>query len=669
MNNELSFIDEIFKSKVEKYKKPRYLLSDFEADTWVLDLDKKEKRILNFNILLNDGSMLTGKENNSILNTLKFWIVANTEPTKGIENGSRTIFRNIIQVLTIFDYLIMNDHISSKKGLRMITSDTFKMFLDKVSSGLKFESIYELREKLSDYLKEKIQTITESDILKYESICSNSKIDADNLNLDNNELFLSKVWLLKNKMYVGKNVKDGCRTPSIQIIYNEIFKNTLITSFNVKCPIYEDLSINTDDLILSKEHRSIVEREYQTDFHLNEIDYNGYQNTIKSIGKLYVEDFGFQELSLPPVNIFTTFEHKQHLVKAKGRFLTIPSTIVFDSVKKAIEFHFEFGEHLIESYRKLVYYSNIKKDDNIENYNEDEISQIISSNLQEKGCNHWKLNNKNKFDNIRKNTSLYALIKIYFGATQVVVGATMARRQSELLSLQAGNCLDKENKYLLFHQSKSSKGLFGTKNTLALPIDDTAIEMIENIEKFHQIMNKTNNELFSPPKYKKIAESNILTASLYNENFDIFFDYIEAPLKNDKRYYLRQHQLRRFFAMSFFWGNGFGGMDTLRWFLGHTDIQHLYHYITESTEGSVLNTVKLQYALENIGESETLKDLIKDKYNVIDYHLVDNEEIEYLISELLEDGKLTVEPEFIEDDNKNTYKIIIKLIDEVQNDG
>lgn len=667
MNNELSFIDEIFKSKVEKYKKPRYLLSNFESETWILDLNKKEK-ILNFNILLNDGSMLTEKENNSILNTLKFWIVANTQPTKGIENGPRTIFRNIIQVLTIFDYLVMNGHITSKKGLRMLNADVFKIFLDKVASGLKFESIYELDQKLSNYLKAKIKTITENDILKYESICSNSKVDTDNLNLDNNELFLSKVWLLKNKMYIRKNVKNGCQTPSIQSIYNEIFKNTLITSFNVKCPIYEDLSINTDDLILSKEHNSIVERDYQTDFHLNEIDYNGYKNTIKSIGKLYVEDFGIQELSLPSANIFTTFDHKQQSVKAKGRFLTVPSTIVFDSVRKAIEFHFEFGEHLIESYKKLIDYSNIKKDDNIENYTECEISQIISSNLKEKGCNHWKLDNKNKFNNIRKNTSLYALIKIYFGATQVVVGATMARRQSELLSLKAGNCLDKENKYLLFHQSKSSKGLFGTKNTLALPIDDIAIQMIENIEKIHQIMNKTNNELFSPPKYKKIAESNVLTASLYNQNFDIFFDYIEAPLKNDKRYYLRQHQLRRFFAMSFFWGNGFGGMDTLRWFLGHTDIQHLYHYITESTDGAVLNNVKLQYVLENIDESESLKVLIKDKYNVTDYHLVDNEEIEYLISELLEDGKLIVEPEFIEDDNKKTYKIIVKVIDEVRND-
>lgn len=49
---------------------------------------------------------------------------------------------------------------------------------------------------------------------------------------------------------------------------------------------------------------------------------------------------------------------------------------------------------------------------------------------------------------------------------------------------------------------------------------------------------------------------------------NIFYDFTEVECENNKRFYMRQHQLRRFFAMAFFWGNGFGSMDTLRWFLG-----------------------------------------------------------------------------------------------------
>ena len=51
--------------------------------------------------------------------------------------------------------------------------------------------------------------------------------------------------------------------------------------------------------------------------------------------------------------------------------------------------------------------------------------------------------------------------------------------------------------------------------------------------------------------------------------------------------------------MCFFWGSGFGSLDTLRWFMGHTNIEHVYHYITESTSGEVLRNVKTQFLLEN----------------------------------------------------------------------
>lgn len=39
--------------------------------------------------------------------------------------------------------------------------------------------------------------------------------------------------------------------------------------------------------------------------------------------------------------------------------------------------------------------------------------------------------------------------------------------------------------------------------------------------------------------------------------------------------------------MCFFWGSGFGSLDTLRWFLGHTNVEYVYHYITESTSGDI----------------------------------------------------------------------------------
>ena len=113
--------------------------------------------------------------------------------------------------------------------------------------------------------------------------------------------------------------------------------------------------------------------------------------------------------------------------------------------------------------------------------------------------------------------------------------------------------------------------------------------------------------------------------------------------------------------MAFFWGNGFGSMDTLRWFLGHTDVQHLYHYITESTEGNVLKSVKAQYVYEDLDSQEDLKDLLVKKYGTNNFSLIEREVLEDYIEDLIEEKTVEVEPEFFNDDNGQNYKILVKV--------
>jgi hypothetical protein len=124
---------------------------------------------------------------------------------------------------------------------------------------------------------------------------------------------------------------------------------------------------------------------------------------------------------------------------------------------------------------------------------------------------------------------------------------------------------------------------------------------------------------------------------------------------------MRQHQLRRFFAMCFFWGSGFGSLDTLRWFMGHTNVEHVYHYITESTSGEILRNVKTQFLLENVRKYENLLSLIKNRYNTTKFDLIDSEDLESYLSDLVENEEIIVEPEFLENNNEQEYKIIVKI--------
>lgn len=134
--------------------------------------------------------------------------------------------------------------------------------------------------------------------------------------------------------------------------------------------------------------------------------------------------------------------------------------------------------------------------------------------------------------------------------------------------------------------------------------------------------------------------------------------------RNGQRYYIRQHQLRRFSAMLFFWGSSFGGMETLRWFLGHTDAEHLYHYITESTTGEVLRSVKAHYAVErtksNADEAEALADLLEQRFGTRNFSVLEDEELEEYIEDLMDDGQIEIEPEFFETPEGKSYRVLIK---------
>ena len=95
--------------------------------------------------------------------------------------------------------------------------------------------------------------------------------------------------------------------------------------------------------------------------------------------------------------------------------------------------------------------------------------------------------------------------------------------------------------------------------------------------------------------------------------------------------------------------------------MGHTNVEHVYHYITESTSGEVLRNVKTQFLLENVEKYENLLSLIKNRYNTEKFDLIDSEDLEFYINDLLENEQIIVEPEFMLDNKQENYKIIVKV--------
>jgi len=365
-----------------------------------------------------------------------------------------------------------------------------------------------------------------------------------------------------------------------------------------------------------------------------------------------------------------------------GRFCLLPSSVVLGSLKNAIEYYLSYGSDLINSYLAIITVTHNSKMKIMQwRHVEKDITPYLTPLIKNLGVTRWKiqrsfrtkektLNNIDYFQSLRSNSALWELLRVLYGAIQIVVGTLMARRQSELMDLYPISCLDKEKGHLIFYVRKSGSG--DKREKVARPIPSIAVKMILLLEQFQTKLKKLGiiKEYFPifsyPHPFKNVLVN--FNHTVYNGSLDFFCDYMEIPLDNEaRRYYIRQHQLRRYFAMLFFWGSSFGGMDSLRWFLAHTDVEHLYHYITESTPGEVLRGVKAHYAVEQLQAYENsataLSDLLEKKYGILKFDLMDSNELSDYVEHLICDGSVSVEPEFINTDDGNRHRILIKVIE------
>ena len=254
---------------------------------------------------------------------------------------------------------------------------------------------------------------------------------------------------------------------------------------------------------------------------------------------------------------------------------------------------------------------------------------VIHPDFKQKGITQFKglsVSAENRHTRIRHNQSMLEIFTVLQGAIQLVLGAIMARRQDELLQLKPfGNLVfnnkkgqrttdanpyieDSDNWHLRFKAKKT--GGKGENITIDRPISLSVARFVYQLEQFNQqaiergIATKNALALFNliDPQTFQLKKRD---GNQFNSAFDALCDYFEtAIVEMDngeyRRHYVRQHQLRRFFALVFFWSKNYENMEALRWMLAHSDLEHLHNYITASDTGGVLNSAKASVIVQSV---------------------------------------------------------------------
>ena len=594
-----------------------WLVSEFKNNIWTYLFDKT-KFIVNFNILLDDGTFLTATKNSILLNTIKVWLCHQTAPkfNGGNELKAVSAQSKVYRCLHFIDKILLNSEKFqlSNYGLSLITQDAIISMISDISCLGLAEGVYGYRRKLIAFLKKQIKNISQLEIqsaeVQYPCIL---EINQDkSLGLDDDEIIKVRVWLLKNNFYNHPKSNGGGGNYNTKKLLSIIFPRSLYIH-NAKLPIFEELRI-TEKLIpiefprvpvksISNDANKTTEyaKQYLSIFNTMSTLPKSDCNTIPAV---QLENINLEQVVLKGV-------HQNSI-----QYRSLPTHCVMESINVACDFIERYSILIRSSIANFLTDTKVQQailsGKDVQNKLNKILIENLPLNIKDIGVNCWSLkevgrpSKPNYHFRLRNKEGFRELFQVLIASCQFILGVLLARRKTEIFELGSACLIPNKDpnlpenyniEYSVIIDNRKSGDAY-ERERIKRPIIWYGAKLIWDLQCFFaQIACRTQTEV---PQYlfNNIGITEGIIRGNLDNNLDVFCDYFETPTVNINgeihRFYYRQHQLRRFFAKAFFHSRAFGGIECLRWFLAQTDIEHTYRYTSDAIPGSVLNEIKAE---------------------------------------------------------------------------
>lgn len=672
---ELEFIHQ-FRMTNSSLDNPQWRTNDFDAEVWSC-MFGTIARTIDFRKIIDDGSLLTDPKNRKLLNSIRRFLCLQTHPSA---TGSTTtswttqLMRVTLATHIIDHYLLESAYYQlSKHGFDLVTADDIMALIETISAHRSIKaSIYNPVTRIAQFFST-IDLSTEDINKTKDEYPDLFEIDegAIDLVIPVKQIAKARTWLKLHGCYHFPAA--GHTEFKYQVNRRKLLKH-IIGNRTLASQKYDGLALEGLDIgPKERYHRELPGVAVNTaddDDRASEEFVSSYVSALKSMAS--ARKFG---VSLVSDQALASLENTKLIhdgrMKERSRFTTLPFEVANKVFSKAIEFFIEYGDELVEYYIALA-----KQGNDIRN-----LSVPIPKKLQKLGIKTWRDSAKTHqdfFSQLRAGNSLYNMLEVLFGAVAILVNTLMARRMSELLGLTSESIVEDDGLYFLaFDLRKANVGEHRERALRPLPaIGAEALKVLNKLStSLRKLGYETSKGLFqfpvnawhnNPPHYGTCASD----SPDLNRFLDRFCDYFQVPTDElGRRYYVRTHQLRRNFAMLFFWQGSFGGIEVLRHFLGHKKPSMTYHYVTESIKGKTLMRVKATVAKELIKSdhvaTESLAQLICQRYGLTmnDLHILPENDVVDYVEDLLRSGEAEIEPEFVNGPNGEEYRVIYQVVD------
>jgi hypothetical protein len=292
----------------------------------------------------------------------------------------------------------------------------------------------------------------------------------------------------------------------------------------------------------------------------------------------------------------------------------IPLEYSLKYLNEAIRLILKDGPTLIDFYLKAIAYfvkngfiDNPDVSDYIgRNGRDDWVRKNLPAELKRLGINGWSAGWE---DDTRQDANYFGVAN----AMTVLVGAcifiisNLAPSRAEEISRLKKLCLsfiDGDGFWLTKPRGKS--GIEDQNQIMTVPVPKVVSVAVQHLLRIGNKSQKlarsyersVSHFLLYLPIFRSVGaiQMNLMQKPAIDFSLDMFCDYVGIPPdKLGRRWYVRIHENRKSFLLTFVWAFKFSVLDAARSLAGHTDIDQIFAYIVASTRGMEISELEADF--------------------------------------------------------------------------
>ncbi|MEM1174015.1 MAG: hypothetical protein AAGI27_04330 [Pseudomonadota bacterium] len=267
------------------------------------------------------------------------------------------------------------------------------------------------------------------------------------------------------------------------------------------------------------------------------------------------------------------------------------------------------------------------------------------------------------------------VLQIWVGAIAVLCGMFKPSRDSEVTRYKR-NCLIGEGPYWLDGKIAKTGVREHRDSSGGKPIPAIAARGIQQLQTLsaalvdlHDEKNPVQAErLFYLPKKGIGVGAVAVTNAGLDRYIDAFCDYVDMPLDSlGRRWYLRIHEMRKWFLLLLFWSGRYDVLDAARDIAGHSDVSDLYAYVEREFSSDDFYKLEAEYSVDRLRDYDYTRESHPEERGLVElYNLVlrefDVEQLELVpdrtwqsyVTALRQQDAFHLEPHSVSDENGNS---------------